>query len=564
MDSMEMNHAPSQVVADLLDSKSVIHSSGVSQTREIVVTADSHSASETSFNYNLSQGVVLDRTMYLETEVTVDLTASANNLSFTANTLDEFVAAQNPVLRAMATLGIGLNNNITTVRPHLFCNALAKYSQHKNDRASFYPLSQPDHYNNRTAMTTAVDAHNSPFLSSVSGNEDTRGQHYRTYVEVQAAAAGAPQIIRFTYVFTQALDVHPYCGSPQEHEALANIRNLNVNCTWNNLNSMFLFTDNVTDGTAALTNARVSAAFTNTKAKLFIRTHAPSISIPPVVSQEYIQVLMYNYQFGTTALSSSSSVSTGSINLSQVPDRMYVYARRRANYTQADQAECFAAITNMTIRTDNDSGSLSNADQAQLWQMSARNGLEQSFKQFSRDQGSVVCVDIGKGDLGGYVSGTRVPFTFDLSVTMQNTSYSTLGASSHQFDGGAAETTDFDLYLVVVQSGVMINSSDGITTLSLGRSEQEVAELVQQGFTAPAMDNARGSGWYKAFKKGFKTGFGAVMTPAQFATGVAGLVDPRARVLSQGIGALNNTVQGAGTAVGGATRIGGKGLANLK
>ena len=40
------------------------------------------------------------------------------------------------------------------------------------------------------------------------------------------------------------------------------------------------------------------------------------------------------------------------------------------------------------------------------------------YNKFAREIGSIVVLDLEKGDIGGFVPGTRESFSFDISVNM--------------------------------------------------------------------------------------------------------------------------------------------------
>jgi hypothetical protein len=106
-----------------------------------------------------------------------------------------------------------------------------------------------------------------------------------------------------------------------------------------------------------------------------------------------------------------------------------------------------------------------------------------TYRKFARDIGSIVVLDLEKGDIGGFVPGTRESFNFDISVEFYNNLNTRPIAGGHVFEdavGTAPVVTVFDFYIVCQMDSKMI--LDG-TNCTLVNGENQ--ELVKQVLAEP-------------------------------------------------------------------------------
>lgn len=146
----------------------------------------------------------------------------------------------------------------------------------------------------------------------------------------------------------------------------------------------------------------------------------PSVPLP-TISDKVIKTY-HTITSSSTTLDNGTKpkvgLQSGNIQLAQVPDKIYVFIRSSfdLNSTLAKPQRCptrCGVITNLRVRTPQNSAFLINMDQESLYQMSCRNGSKQSRSSFMCSLGSVVAIDPEK-DLGGYTNGVLVPFTFEV------------------------------------------------------------------------------------------------------------------------------------------------------
>jgi hypothetical protein len=162
----------------------------------------------------------------------------------------------------------------------------------------------------------------------------------------------------------------------------------------------------------------------------------------------------------------AQQVQATTITLNHIPQRLYIFARKRKNTLTIEDSDVFAGITGLSIQVGNSPVKLSGATQSQLHKISVNNGLEMSYTQFSRQVGSVVCLDFVK-DLGldpGMAPGVSANVTLQVQATLQNLN------PNAQF---------FDLYVLPIVCG-SLSMVDSFFTIQLGLITQQEALLASQ------------------------------------------------------------------------------------
>jgi hypothetical protein len=218
--------------------------------------------------------------------------------------------------------------------------------------------------------------------------------------------------------------------------------------------------------------------------------------IPEHVSWGYSNVTNYITSVGNVNAGASATVPTSNIQLSAIPQLIYVFARRRNADRTYLTTDSFANITNINITFANKSGILGSATQYDLYNISRRNGIKMSWVQWKSYVGSVLCLDVAR-DLG--LDPLQAPGlagwagNFQMNVTFNNISGSTI---------------NYDLYVCACV--------DGVLTMSNGNFFQQVGVLTAQDIfnssSLPILPSGAprtmyGGSFWDSFKKGFSMPF---------------------------------------------------------
>ena len=309
-----------------------------------------------------------------------------------------------------------------------------------------------------------------------------------------------------TYEFTEPLH-NQFFTDPADESVLARVREIKVDLTW--LSSLAPAFTNVAstikDDASTPADCTLSFAF-NTNCDLLMRTYQPTVTVPPVVKHKLTDYQVFSQDFTLSSMGSSTSVNMRSQTLTQVPSKLYFFARRSTDYSTAQHTDAYCAITSMTIRTDADQGGLSGASAHHLYDMSARNGNKQSWAEFRYRQGSVVSLNVAE-DLGGYVPNVRSQFVIQPSVTLQNVQFETFRDSTAGQVGflnientAASNYSSWTLYMVAIFDNEF--STDGVSaSLQEGLNPVEAAAIRQMEPVAVTKKEHQGGSFFGSLAK---------------------------------------------------------------
>lgn len=127
--------------------------------------------------------------------------------------------------------------------------------------------------------------------------------------------------------------------------------------------------------------------------------------------------------------------SSNNVQFSSIPRRVYIFLRRPTaigmpldGHSTFRTTDTYAKINKISVNFNNKSGLLSGASSFDLYHMSVRNGLQCSWDQWNRYQGSVLCLDFARDmSLGPLeVPGVLGSYQFQVTVDYTNLSPDTI------------------------------------------------------------------------------------------------------------------------------------------
>ena len=528
-------------------------------TQQGTLTTQNLNPGKISFQTTFSEDIVLDRTVLVQYTLEATVTGAAVGAAKTLANTSGLCLASYPLQRCVSDTNVKLNNNSSSVNPWEWLSAYNwSHDGVKFRRMGAFP-SQPDNYNSMAAMeysgatqilrtdgthdnaaiVQTAAASDSPFAGrNGAGYTQPRNVFPPSSVVHRDPTAGVEARLTVKWTITEPV-LHPFFVNNESKKSLARISYLGVDMNINNLNAAFTigpnllknYNNNAAVAPAGLVLQDAVAGIVgfaaDSQARLLLRTYVPTTSPLPVVTIPYndIVVRRENIDGCTTATAADTSkgtCNTRSITLSQVPHKIMIFGRPRQQVTANNHTDAFLRIDSLTIQTDRDQGGLNSASPAQLHQMSVRNGLNMPYNKFARDVGSVVILDLTRGDVAGVVPGIRAPFTFNINANFTNTQYNTpIPGSSSYFAAGVAQNAQWDMYVVCFMDARMV--LDGTTcTLISGENEELVRQTVA---LAPMhMDSERSDfivhagGFWKDFSRGFKKGWRGTLDAAKAIT----------------------------------------------
>ena len=169
------------------------------------------------------------------------------------------------------------------------------------------------------------------------------------------------------------------------------------------------------------------------------------------------------------------TISSSSIQLNQVPDKMIIVARLPMSQQTSFYTSSFLPISNIVCNFNNASGLLSSATQVDLWRMSMQNGSSQNFNEFF----GYANIATGEGT-GALIPTTGAMLVINPAINFGLPNYLSAGSQGNynfQFNLTVYNTQAFpitpEIVLICVNSGIMV-TSQGVSNLYTGMLTKEI------------------------------------------------------------------------------------------
>ena len=267
----------------------------------------------------------------------------------------------------------------------------------------------------------------------------------------------------FRVEITEPLFLSPFLnGLHMADEGFVNINQMNINMRWKQNISQIM-------SHSSLGNAITTVSVSMYRAPEILTTFiTPDLTqpIPQLQVLPYTKTQEYIKQMPALAAGASTNIVSDSIKLSQVPRKLYLFARHQRSTSNQNVADSFLSLENLSILWNNQSGLFSSATPQDLYRVSKSNGLNQTWSQYSKFRGSVFCAEFGKdiGLLDTEAPGCQGQYTIQVQATMKNQS-------------GAIFTGEF--YMVVLNEGTF-SISENFARASLGNLNQQMVLASKQ------------------------------------------------------------------------------------
>jgi len=249
--------------------------------------------------------------------------------------------------------------------------------------------------------------------------------------------------------------VEPVCLSPlvwghDSHKSLIGVNTLNLTFNLGDLNRVWCANNDKPVGTPH--NYLVSDAKIIGNCELYTVLMTPKMidKIDPVQIYPWHQIFPYqqNTEFPARAAATNTlttiPVSYNAIQLSGVPKRIYIYAKRSDETVYT--TDTFAQISELNVQFDTVTGIFGGASMQQLYQVCVENGYNGSFMDWAYYSGSIMCIDCEKdlplGELLSVGSSKNITFSYSLKLTDIDDPY------------GVVEKRNYKVYTMVVYEGI--------------------------------------------------------------------------------------------------------------
>jgi hypothetical protein len=282
------------------------------------------------------------------------------------------------------------------------------------------------------------------------------------------------------------------------------------------------------------------------------------------ISYPYSEIARYPLDIGFISYASGPQIfNSNTLQLSQVPRRMYIYGRYSNNalYTRCDLTDTYLSIINISVQFANQSTVLSSASTQQLYKLNVANHADFTWPQWSGygvnnailppstfykpygTTGGPLCLEWGTQIQldGSDCPGKRGNYQLQVTVTLQNMNSS-----------GAADLIPMTLYIVIVQEGVFTITALGDATHQIGVVDTQDILNAQKNPAVSYRDveDYNGGDFFSGFKN-VLSGLNNVLQKSKLASNLATLVPVVGGPLSKSIANLGYGCNDGGVAVGG-------------
>jgi hypothetical protein len=486
--------------------------SGSLNTTTYQNTSSSYSQSNVTFSIVPPSMTFLDRKMYVKAQFRLLFTGPAGVGNLLSIGLNDAIRSF-PWNQVVTNTNISIDGVSASFQDNQMITALAHYLSDKEKQTTFSGCGPYlDQYQSYADYAALGSARNPLALIGENSYIDPRGA--ADYViETNTATAASVLITVISPVMCSPLT----WGSKNEL-GLWNVNNVILQFKLGDLTRLW---SHASTGNALTT---ISANFSSPP-QLLYNCITPSADISmkmnnQVMLYSYYNMVPYSFYNGSLAAGSSTTMSSGTIELQNIPSKVFIYVRQRDSDLTYLTSDTFARINSISLTFNNRSSLLSNADSHTLYQMSRENGLDSSYNSWRNYQGSVLCLDIVK-DLG--LNNDEAPsmsgkYQISCQVNVTNTSQAAV---------------NYSVYLIPVNPGLYVKQgNNGYLTQTLVTREQVLTAPVSENVNYSDVEGEEPFSGGNIFGKIWK----GLKSVGSF---VKDKVLPAARYLQPGLAAIN-------------------------
>lgn len=456
-----------------------------------------HNINNTKFHVDLNDFALTSRRVFVKYRIRVDFNAARDGLDVNSGPrclpLASVIESINMKL-AQADYTLTLRRNI---------HALMHYGSSPEERnrwlcgtPSFFDQFQTYNQVLPGGVPANIGARNPFSLYSTNPVEQTRhalfwGQYYNAGNNPIAPDANGKTYWISDELF-EPLFVEPMNWSERDVVGLNNCDTMDLMFTYSNLARMW--SDFLGDGDAT----RISAVNWYGSMQLYLVHIAPQDNhpFPPLQYLPYYQLNEWIKTGPALNAGAETDIYSDVLTFTGIPKRFYIIARENIRdgplpASIARQTDTFALITNISIQWGNHPAVLSDADSWDLYNISVRNGNDQSWLQWSKFQGSVLCL----------VPGTDLPIEADEApgcATKINAQFKV------HIRNISADQTTFTLFIIPVEEGYSVNVGKRINHFLNPLSKGAVLTASPSPVPQSGITNYLGGSWYDDLWSGIK------------------------------------------------------------
>lgn len=475
---------------------------GGSDNNTKVFTTSSISNSSIQFHVPPPGNVIVDRMVYLSIPIRLTFTGDATNTSPNLLLPNRDAPRAFPLSGAMETLNMTINGLSIAINMSDVIHALTRYNTGRKDKQLYYSGTPncPDQSQQYSDLFGGVRSPLASYGDSVDESVMPRGGYPFTIVSNTATQAVVDMVV------TEPIFLSPLLWGSYEEQSggFVNVDSMDFNITFVNgagnrmwshddsQNNVAPFFNRIISTSAQFQGFAPAFSYPQSQPRLQFKYITPQLSdmysVNTPSTYSYFDVLRYPTEIPPIPYSPTySGIQTVSnnIQLASIPRRMYIYARpRNTELTSTPNlTDTYCGISKLEIQFENRTGLLSGASQYQLYEMSAKNGCNMSWTQWSGypvnttgafgigianqkfgTVGSVMCVEFGTDICLKEYEAPGMNGQFQLVVN----------ASFYNADpSGAKDNIPLTYYIVIVNEG-------SLTIPGYGRALNQIGVLSKE------------------------------------------------------------------------------------
>lgn len=529
---------------------------------------NSNSSSNNSTHFTATPpnpNIIISPLVYLHVPTTVNVNGLMNNADpsapAAANEVVKLFSSspsaicprQLPISSIIGTLSLKLNTDTTTVNLNDYIHALSRY--YSDDAIRAYEMSsspvQPDFYQKYGDLIPGPDAfgttataektrglgygtNRSPFGNyGENTNESTRKSYkYNSLVSVAGSVTA-------TYDFDEPLFISPLSSGDYSKMGLVQVQTFDLDITWDSkLERMFSCNFNLLSTTlnsnagraAVAVNPRWAVTIGQPELRFIYMTPHINYPIPETIIYEFSELNRITKSISAQAIGwdpvaapdaangPENTIISDNIQLSSIPNKVYIYVRRSNATRDVYSADAFCRIKRINVDFNGVSGILASASEHDLWRMSCDSGLRVSWDAWRFYGGSVLCIDFGKNIGLSPQQGVGMLGTYNFSYQLQFANINT-------------EDMDVELYTLIESVGTLtiqnqqvikqvgiLTSRDAIDAPDASQGEAKIVESLYGGSFMSGMKNlyANTKSFAKKASPYIKEGLSILQDPSDF------------------------------------------------
>lgn len=337
------------------------------------------SNSQATWNINSpSESVIIDRKIYLKTRIRFQFTGPDNGKLIVESGRDALRAF--PLANAMNALNIQINNSQITVNMSDIIKGMQRYMDEREfDQEYTNSPCYPDQSQQYSEYAGFMRNPLNGVGDSIYGAVEPRGAFPVTVNSLTNTSCD------IEFDICEPLMISPLHFNKSFANGFIGVKNLSCVIQWKADLLSAMWSRNEDDGLFDTSNVSFVGA-----PELLVRTITPS----ELVSTDIPDTSVYGYhhiQSFQTALppllpGATNTRVNDSIQLSVIPRRIFLYFPREITEERYDRPDAFMAIQNISINFANRSGLLSSATQRDLYNISKKNGVNMSWREWSGEQ----------------------------------------------------------------------------------------------------------------------------------------------------------------------------------